>query len=87
MGDCKVLLYSPTTKRSIGGKVDSEGNFKITEVPLGDFEVSVKQRVTNSPKEEPFDQRIPKRFRDSKTSGFKVSVVEGENEISLDMTK
>ena len=85
VGDCVVSLYNPSTKRSIGGKVDLQGEFRITEIPLGNYEVSLGQRTTNLPTEEEFDKRIPAKYRDSKTSGFSVEITEGENATSLKM--
>lgn len=85
MGDCVVGLYDPKTKRSIGGKVDLQGGFKISKIPLGDYQVTVLQRTTNSAKEEPFDKRIPAKYRDSSTSGFEITIEEGENSIDLKM--
>ncbi|WP_148619063.1 carboxypeptidase regulatory-like domain-containing protein [Mariniblastus fucicola] len=87
VGDCRVMVYSQNTKRWLGAKVDLEGKFKITEVPTGEYQVAVGQRTTNAATEEPFDERIPKPFRDVETSGFVVAVEEGENTISLKMSK
>lgn len=87
VGDCIVGLRDPVTTRLIGGKVDLQGEFKITEIPLGNYELLVNQRTTNDIKEEPFDQRIPRRYRASTTSGFTAEIVEGENTIELKMVK
>ena len=87
VGDCIVSLYNPTTKRSLGGKVNLEGNFEITAIPLGTYEISLGQRTTNDPNPEPFDERIPKKYRDAKTSGFSVTIEEGQNSISLEMNE
>lgn len=85
VGDCLVAVQNPVTTRLIGGKVDLQGEFKITGIPLGDYELLVRQRTTNDVIEEPFDKRIPKKYRNSKTSGFTISIVEGENSIELKM--
>ena len=86
VGDCRLTMFEISQKRWVGGKVDEQGQFKITDIPLGEYEVSVNQRTTNAPKEEPFDKRIPKMYRDGKKSGFKISIVEGPNEMTLNMT-
>lgn len=87
VGDCIVGLRDPVTTRLIGGKVDLEGKFEITEIPLGNYELLINQRTTNEIKEEPFDKRIPRRYRASTTSGFTKEIVEGENSIELKMVK
>lgn len=86
VGDCRVMLYDPTTKRWVGGKVDENGRFGITEIPVGNYEVAVGQRTTNAATEEPFDKRIPQKYRETKTSEFRVDISEGENSIELKMT-
>jgi hypothetical protein len=86
VSDCRVSLYNSTTMRTIGGKVDENGEFKIVDIPVGKFQVAIKQRTTNAVSEEPFDERIPEQYRSSDTSGFSVEIAEGENTLKLEMT-
>jgi len=85
VGDCVILLYNPSTKRSVGGKADDDGKYQVNNIPLGNYIVSILQRTTNDPKPEPFDKRIPKKFRDRKTSGFEVEIKDGDNQMDLKM--
>ena len=85
VGDCIVSLYNLSTKKNVGGKVNEEGKFLITELSLGDYSIAVLQRTSNNPEPEPFDKRIPKKYRNRKTSGFEVTIVEGDNSTTLEM--
>lgn len=87
VGDCIVSLYNPTSKRAIGGKVDDDGNFLIKKMPLGTYNIAVLQRTTNEATNEPFDKRIPAKYRDRKTSGFQVTISEGDNSVTLEMER
>ena len=84
--DCIVSLYDPVSKRAMGGKVDDQGEFKIKEMPLGTYRISVLQRTTGEAFNEPFDKRIPSKYRDQKTSGFSITINEGENTTELKMS-
>ena len=72
-GDCQIALYEPTDMRSIGAAVDASGNFRLEDIPFGEYRVMVLQKPTND-QVEVFDQRIPKRYRETSTSGFRVSI-------------
>ena len=85
VGDCVILLYNASTKRSVGGKADDDGKYQVNNIPLGHYIVSVLQRTTNDPEPEPFDKRIPAKFRDRKTSGFEVEIKDGDNQMDLKM--
>lgn len=85
VGDCVIALYNSTTKRTVGGKADETGKYKVQNIPLGNYVVSVLQRTSNSAVNEPFDKRIPAKFRDRKTSGFEVEIKEGDNQMDLKM--
>ncbi len=85
VGDCVVSLYDPVSKRAMGGKVNDQGEFKIKEMPLGTYNIGVMQRTTGEAVNEPFDERIPQKYRDQKTSGFSVTIKEGENSTELKM--
>jgi len=52
VGDCTISIYSPSTKRTLGAKVGPEGEFKLTKIPLGEYDVCVRQKTSNASKEE-----------------------------------
>ena len=54
-------------------RVDATGTFEIEDIPFGDYQVIVGQMPSNN-MEYVFDKRIPKKYRDKKTSGITVSV-------------
>ena len=86
IGDCKIGVYNLTSKKTKGTIVDGQGQFTFEELPLGEYEVMILLKPSNSPKDV-IDERIPQKFRDRKTSGITVSVVEGENKLDVDMSK
>jgi len=86
-GDCRVRIYHTQLRRYSGGVVDSEGKFKVSELPLGDYQVSVDQPPPMTLKDDPFDKRIPRRYRREATSGFEIVIEEGDNEIKLEMAR
>ena len=79
VSDCVVAIYSPTSKLSLGARVDGRGEFTISKVPLGEYIVTVSQMPSSSAKNPPFDNRIPQQYRDRKTTDLKVVIKEGEN--------
>lgn len=85
VGDCLAYVYSKTSKRTIGGKVNDEGEFEFLGLPLGECRVAVSQNTSSDPKGPPFDKRIPRKFRVTKTSGFVIDIKEGDNELDLKM--
>ena len=84
--DCRVRLYHPDTRRYSGAKVDSEGKFSIGKLTLGNYQVSVTQKPPTTMKNDPFDKRIPAKYRKAKTSGFEVVIVEGDNKLDHKMS-
>ena len=85
VGDCLAYVYSKTSKRTIGGKVNDLGEYEFLGLPLGECRVAVSQNTSSDPNGPPFDQRIPQKFRVTKTSGFVIEVKEGENQLDLKM--
>ncbi|WP_148619065.1 carboxypeptidase-like regulatory domain-containing protein [Mariniblastus fucicola] len=73
IGDCKVAIYNAVSKRSIAATVDSSGSYRMQDIPLGEYEVWVYPKATDSVEEIP-DPRIPMKYRSGKTSGLEVSI-------------
>ena len=86
VGDCRVRLYQPDTRKYSGAKVDSDGKYTIPKLILGNYQVSIGQKPPTTLKDDPFDKRIPKKYRKEKTSGFEVVIVEGDNQLDLKMS-
>ena len=82
-GDCRVSIFNPKTLLSRGGSVNESGKFEIKDIPFGDYEIIVGQQPT-SDRAEVFDKRIPAKYRDPKTSGFKASFT-GPEPVTLDI--
>lgn len=87
VSDCVVAIYSPTSKLSLGARVDGQGEFTISKIPLGEYVVTVSQMPSNSAKNAPFDERISQQYRDRKTTDLKVEIKEGENHHEFKMNR
>lgn len=87
VGDCKVALFSDVTKLTVGAKVQADGTFELLELPLGEYSAIVLQKPNVTDKNAPFDKRIPRKFRDPKTSGISIKINEGPNDIEIDLGK
>ncbi|MDB2687061.1 hypothetical protein N9Y42_07590 [Mariniblastus sp.] len=83
-GDCRITLYNPTSLKTKGGVVDESGTYEVKGIPFGDYDVSMYQTPTNAVVEV-FDERIPKKFRNTKTSGLKVSITAEEPSVTFDI--
>ena len=85
--DCRLRLYHPETRKYSGAVVDAEGKFKTGELALGNYQVSITQKPPTTLEDDPFDKRIPAKYRKLETSGFEVEIVEGENQSNFEMTR
>ena len=43
VGDCQVAIYNPTSMLSLGARVDDQGEFTISKIPLGEYVVTFAQ--------------------------------------------
>ena len=77
LNDCLVSIASNDSLFRRGGKVDEAGAFKLTGIPFGEYQVRVVQTPTNLPTNT-FDERIPQKYRDLKTSGLSASITSVE---------
>ena len=87
VNDCVVAIYNPTSKKTMGARVDGQGEFTISEVPLGEYVVTFSRMPSNSAKNPPPDKRIPRRYQDRKTTDFSVEIEEGDNVEEFKMTR
>jgi len=85
-GDCNIAVFNPATLKSHGGRVDAEGRYEIKNLPFGEYEITMVQRPSNAVVEV-FDKRIPRKYRDPKTSGLTASVTSNDPvELDIEMT-
>jgi len=75
--NCLVSIASTETLFRRGGNVDESGAFELTGIPFGDYQVRVVQMPSNLPTNT-FDKRIPRKYRDLKTSGLNASITTAE---------
>ena len=83
-GNCLIAIFNPKTLLRRGCIVGESGEFELKEIPFGDYEVTVSQKLTNDP-EVVFDKRIPKKYRSKKTSGLSVSINSAETVFDIEM--
>lgn len=76
-GDCRISLFNSKTFLSRGGRVDESGNYEVKNIPFGDYDIYMYQTPTNAVVEV-FDERIPKKYRNKKSSGLKASLTSSE---------
>ena len=76
-GDCVIAVFNPKTMLRRGCMVGESGEFELKDIPFGDYEVTVNQKPTND-FEVVFDKRIPKKYRNKKTSELSVSITSAE---------
>jgi len=82
-GDCRISLFNSKTFLSRGGRVDEAGNYEVKNIPFGDYDIYMYQLPTNDVVEV-FDKRIPKKFRNKKTSGLNASFT-SEDPVTLNV--
>ena len=80
IGNCKIAIYNPETKKGIAATVDKSAKYTLTEIPFGTYEVRVLSKPTDSPTEI-IDDRIPRKYQLGKTSGLSVSIDSAEENI------
>lgn len=84
-GACKLEIVNSVTLRSVATDVTAEGNFRIEEIPLGEYQIAIHQIIDSfTTAAIPFDKRIPSKYRNPKTSGFTASI-QGEEEVVVDL--
>jgi len=87
VSDCRVLVYNTSSRRTIGCPVKEDGTFFYKKLVPGEYQAAVLQAPSYTAEQAPFDKRIPKKYRDRKTSGFEITVEEGDNQLDLAMDK
>jgi hypothetical protein len=87
IGKCRVKLYNQLTYKSLMTNVEEDGTYEFEEVPTGDCVLAVTTEPWYEASEPPPDPRIPKKYRDVKSSGLSITIEEGENNLDLKMIK
>jgi len=99
-----TVVYENPSKAWIGaGELDAEGRYRISDVRIGDYIVSVQPPAPKLPNESdssienikskmaaykaPDPANIPRRVRSTHTSPLKASVVEGDQELNFELSK
>jgi len=87
-GEGLVNLYAPVTGVSAQANLDSEGNFSLKQIPVGEYQVSVTpppQLPPGAPSagSNQSTSKIPPKYYNASTSGLLVTVKPGENSLNL----
>jgi hypothetical protein len=64
-----------TEDRKIETKINADGTYSIRRLPVGTVKVHIESKTV----------AIPKKYASSKTSGLKIEVKEGNQEINIDL--
>ncbi len=79
---------------AFGGPLAEDGTYQVPEAAVGDFQIAIlpispQTTMTMNPEGKiaapPERNDIPKKYRDTKTSGLTLNVIDGDNEFSVDM--
>lgn len=81
--NCLISIGSTETSFRRGGNVSESGTFELKGIPFGDYQVRVVQMPTNL-EVKVFDERIPKKYRNLKSSGLTVSIT-STDPVTLDI--
>ena len=77
--ECSLEFYNVVTKESTGVKVDDQGMYLKEGILYGDYQVAVHQAVDDHTAGKlAVDKRIPTNYRNVKTSGVKVTVMDAQ---------
>ncbi len=89
-----VSLYDEKQGTAGGGKIESNGAYRVIGLKAGEYKASVSppmDRETSSdpnnppkPKDMP---NIPEKYRKFETSGLSITVKDGTNELNVNMTE
>ncbi len=99
-----MVVYENISKGWIGAaELDSEGRYRISNIRVGDYTVSIQPPIPKTPNENdssieeikaklatnrpPDPKNIPRPVRNTQTSPLKVSVAGGEQEFSFELSK
>ncbi len=93
-----IVLLSPTSGRGGSAELQADGTFSITEPPLpvgtysayiapkenANMEAAMKSGMDSGVK---MDEQIPQKYWNESLTDLSVTIEEGENEVTLTMTK
>ena len=79
----RVLAIHAGTTRTRAAMVNDDGKYIIKDIPLGDYKLAVLQKPHFNAVADPFDERIPEKYRSVNTSGFEFKLDEGVHEFDL----
>ena len=81
--DCRVRVYHPSSDTTRAAVVGDDGRYTFKDFALGDYKLAVLQKPSYDAVADPFDERVPQKYRSINTSGFEYTIKEGMNEYDL----
>ncbi|MEA1950516.1 MAG: hypothetical protein U9N87_03980 [Planctomycetota bacterium] len=87
-----IVVFACEEQRAfITANVGEDGSYTVQMaeghgLPLGTYDVSIRPAPPTNWDRPPITTQIPPRYRDAKSSGLKLTVVEGENQFDIPMT-
>ena len=74
-GNCQIEIVGNESRLSVSAMVNEMGEFALDEIPFGEYGIAVRQEAQrHNAGNIAFDERIPKKYRSTKTSGFSLSI-------------
>lgn len=87
-----VIFFNKTLKSDVEAKLGAGGAYSATNLPLGNYAVTVRplpvmtSMDASKPSEPPKDPaNIPKKYRSMETSGFEKKIAKGDNTFDIEM--
>jgi hypothetical protein len=82
-----VNLYSPSSGDSAQAILKADGTFRLKQVPVGEYQVSVTPPSELPPGDPNYvahpPSKIPPKYFSAATSGFTTSIEQGDNPLEL----
>ena len=93
--DAAVQFASPDSGQAATADIQPDGTFTIeTPLPVGSYVVflipksAMSETAGDQPvEEEPIDESVPEKYLNEATSDITIEVVEGENDVSVPLSK
>ena len=81
--DCRARAYHAKTETTKAVIVSDEGRYTFKDFPIGDYKLAVQPKPSYGAQADPYDNRVPDKYRSINTSGFEFTIKEGMNEYDL----
>jgi hypothetical protein len=92
--DASVVFISPDSGQAASADIQPDGTFTVeTPLPVGSYVVFLTPKSAASaeagdqPVEESVDESVPEKYWNEATSDIKVKIIEGQNDVPVELSK